>query len=208
MHPFMAVPGLTVPVPLTALGFIQLFLTRELLEYLVAETADYARYCCDELRTTLSYRWRGCNLTDMALFWGLHILLGMMPAADVRQYSRQNFFLSMPNVPGVMPCNSFLPLDRYFNTFNRRAIALNNPDRLILVRPVLEYIRERCQILVVSGNNLSLDEGMMPYKGRLSIKVYNPKKPKKYGVKLFFITESNTGYVVDFSVYYGVFSTL
>ncbi|MDG8288249.1 transposase, partial [Streptococcus pneumoniae] len=82
------------------------------------------------------------------------------------------------------------------------------PDCLILVLPVLEYIREWCQFLVVPSKNLSLDEGMMPYKGRLSIKVYNPKKPKKYGVKLFFIMESNTGYVVDFSVYSGVFSTL
>ncbi|XP_064078477.1 piggyBac transposable element-derived protein 4-like [Macrobrachium nipponense] len=97
---------------------------------------------------------------------------------------------------------------RYFNTFNQRAIPWNNSDHLILVHPVLEYICEQCQFLVVPGTNLSLDEGMMPCKGCLSIKVYNPKKPKKYGVKLFFITESNTGYIVDFSVYSGVFSTL
>ena len=61
-------------------------------------------------------------------------------------------------------------------------------------------------VLVVPDKNLSLDEGMMPYKGMLNIKVYNPKKPKKYGVKLFFVTESTTGYVVDFAVYSGVFS--
>ncbi|XP_064097715.1 piggyBac transposable element-derived protein 4-like [Macrobrachium nipponense] len=114
----------------------------------------------------------------------------------------------MPNVPSIMPHDSFLALDRYFNASNRRAIPWNNPDRLILVRPVLDYIRERSHFLVVPSKNLSLDEGMMPYKGRLSIKVYNTKKPKKYGVKLFFITESNTEYVVDFSVYSGVFSTL
>ncbi|XP_064108750.1 piggyBac transposable element-derived protein 5-like isoform X1 [Macrobrachium nipponense] len=208
MHPFTATPGLTVPVPLTALGFIQLFLTRELLEYLVAETADYARYCREELQTTLSYRWQGCNLMDMAHFLGLHIFFGITPAVDVRQYWRRNFFLSTPNVPDIMPRDSFLALNRYFNAFNRRAIPRNNPDRLILVRPVLDYIRERSQFLVVPSQNLSLNEGMMPYKGRLSIKVYNPKKPKKYGVKIFFITESNTGYVVDFSVYSGVFSTL
>ena len=47
----------------------------------------------------------------------------------------------------------------------------------------------------------------MAYKGRLSIKVYNPKKPKKYGVK-FFVTESSTSYVLDFSIYSGVYSTL
>ncbi|XP_064098629.1 piggyBac transposable element-derived protein 4-like [Macrobrachium nipponense] len=107
-----------------------------------------------------------------------------------------------------MSHDSFLALDRYFNAFNRSAIPWNSPDHLILVHPVLEYIRERCQFLVVPGKNLSLDEGMKPYKGCLSIKVYNPKKPKKYGMKLFFITQSNTGYIVDFSVYSGVFSTL
>ena len=32
MHPFTVAPGLTVPVPTTPLGFVQLFLTRELLE--------------------------------------------------------------------------------------------------------------------------------------------------------------------------------
>ena len=42
MHQFSPVPGLTVPVPTTPLGFIQLFLTRELLNYLVDETNDYA----------------------------------------------------------------------------------------------------------------------------------------------------------------------
>ncbi|XP_064082931.1 uncharacterized protein LOC135198942 [Macrobrachium nipponense] len=78
-----------------------------------------------------------------------------------------------------MSRDSFLAFDRYFNAFNRRAIPQNNPNRLILVHPVLEYIRERCQSLVVPGKNLSLDEGMMPYKGHLRIKVYNPKKPKK-----------------------------
>ncbi|MGL5405382.1 MAG: hypothetical protein ACRDAX_01105, partial [Propionibacteriaceae bacterium] len=199
---------MTVPVPLTVLGFIQLFLTRELLEYLVHETVDYARYCRYELKTTLSYYWRGCNLIDMAHFLGLHIYFGLTPAIDVRQYWKRSYFLYMPNVPGVMSRDNFLAMDRYFNAFNRRAIPRNNSDRLILVRTVLDYIRERCSNLVIPGKNLSLDEGMMPYKGRLSIKVYNPKKPKKYGVKFFLITEANTGYVVDFSVYSGVFSTL
>ncbi|XP_064109608.1 uncharacterized protein LOC135217571 [Macrobrachium nipponense] len=168
-----AAPGLTVPVPLTALGFIQLFLSQELLEYLVAETSYYARYCRDELWTILSCRWQGCNLTDIAHFLGLHIFFGMMPAANVRQYWRQSFVLSTPNILGIMARDRFLVMDRYFNAFNQRAIPRNNPDRLIIVRPVLEYIHERFQFLMDPGKNLS-------YKGRLSIKVYSPKKPKKY----------------------------
>ena len=172
------------------------------------ETVDYARYCRDELGDTMSYRWSGCNIVDMAHYLGLHIFFGMLPASDVRTYWRRNFFLATPNVPALMSRDAFLAIDRYFHAYNRRAIPRNNQDRLIFVRPVLEYIRDRCKSLYVPSKNLSLDEGMMPYKGRLSIKVYNPKKPKKYGVKFFFITESNTGYVIDFSVYSGVFSTL
>ena len=69
MHPFTVAPGLTVPVPTTPLGFVQLFLTRELLEYLVAEISDYARYCRVELKKTLSYSWHRCNLQDIANYW-------------------------------------------------------------------------------------------------------------------------------------------
>ena len=208
MHQFSPVPGLTVPVPTTPLGFIQLFLTRELLNYLVGETNDYARYCRNELRTTLSYQWDRCNITNLAHYLGLQVFFGLLPAANVRQYWRRGFFLATPNVPALMTRDAFLAMDRYFHGFNRRAIPRGNQDRLVAVRPVMEYLQDRCRTLVVPGKNLSLDEGMMAYKGRLSIKVYNPKKPKKYGVKFFFITKSSTGYVLDFSIYSGVYSTL
>ena len=96
----------------------------------------------------------------------------------------------MPNVPKLMTRDKFLAMDRYLHCFNRRAVPRRNEDRLLLVRPVLEYIRVRCRVLVIPDKNLSLDEGMMPYKGCLNIKVY---KPKKYGIKFFFITEASTG---------------
>ena len=208
MHPHTARPGITVPVPTTVLGFVQLFLTRELLEYFVDETNDYARYCRQELNITLSYKWHRCNLTDMAHYLGLLVFFGLLVCGDVRQYWRRGFFMATPNVAGLMTRDAFLAMDRYFHVFNRRAIPRGNQDKLILVRPLMEYLQDRCRMLVVPSKNLSLDEGLLAYKGRLSIKVYNPKKPKKYGVKFFFVTESNTGYVLDFSIYSGVFSTL
>ena len=207
MHPHEERPGITVPVPTTVLGFVQLFLTRELLEYFVDETNDYARYC-HELHVTLSYKWHRCNMTDMAHYLGLLVFFGLLICGDVRQYWRRGFFMATPNVAGLMTRDAFLAMDRYFHVFNRRAIPRGNQDKLILVRPLMEYLQDRCRMLVVPSKNLSLDEGLLAYKGRLSIKVYNPKKPKKYGVKFFFVTESNTGYVLDFSIYSGVFSTL
>ena len=51
--------------------------------------------------------------------------------------------------------------------------------------------------------HLSLDEGILAYKGKLSFKVYNKDKPNKYGIKLYILAESITGYVVNFDVYIG-----
>ena len=172
------------------------------------ETNDYARYCRQELNITLSYKWHRCNLTEMAHYLGLLVFFGLLVCGDVRQYWRRGFFMAMPIVASLMTRDAFLAMDRYFHVFNRRAIPRGNQDKLILVRPLMEYLQDRCRMLVVPSKNLSLDEGLLAYKGRLSIKVYNPKKPKKYGVKFFFVTESNTGYVLDFSIYSGVFSTL
>ena len=209
MHPHEERPGITVPVPTTVLGFVQLFLMKELLAYFVDETNDYARYCREELHVTLSYKWHRCNMTDMAHYLGLLVFFGLLICGDViRQYWRRGFFMATPNVSGLMTRDAFLAMDRYFHVFNRRAIPRGNQDKLILVRPLMEYLQDRCRMLVVPSKNLSLDEGLLAYKGRLSIKVYNPKKPKKYGVKFFFVTESHTGYVLDFSIYSGVFSTL
>ena len=88
MHPFTAAPGLTVPVPTTPLGFVQLFLTWEVLEYLVAETSDYARYCRVGLNKASSYKWRGCNLQDIAHYLGLQGFLAcaMSPTSGSKNY--------------------------------------------------------------------------------------------------------------------------
>ncbi|XP_066990454.1 piggyBac transposable element-derived protein 4-like [Macrobrachium rosenbergii] len=48
----------------------------------------------------------------------------------------------------------------------------------------------------------------MPYKGRLSIKTYNPQKPSKYGIKLYMLCEAKSGDVIDFLTYEGSTSTL
>ena len=49
-HEFTAIPGMQVPTPTSALGFIQLFLTREILNFVAEETNRYALYCRDVLR--------------------------------------------------------------------------------------------------------------------------------------------------------------
>ena len=50
---------------------------------------------------------------------------------------------------------------------------------------------------------LSLDEGMVPWRGHLSFRVYNPDKPKKYGIKAYMICDATNGYCLKFRLYTG-----
>ena len=51
--------------------------------------------------------------------------------------------------------------------------------------------------------NISVDEAMIAFKGRLSIKQYMPKKPVKRGINVWMRSDSKNGYVSQFSVYTG-----
>ncbi|XP_066938893.1 piggyBac transposable element-derived protein 4-like [Macrobrachium rosenbergii] len=130
------------------------------------------------------------NLPEMEMFW-----------ARDKPYSMPAFAMTMSR-------RKFEALGKYFHCFNCRALHKDNTDKLVLIRPVMEYIQAKCKTLYVPQKNLSLDEGMLKWKGRLSIKVYNPKKPIRYGMKFFFLCESKSGYVLDFSIYRGISSSL
>ena len=197
-----------VRVPTTPVGFLQLFLTLELLQFLTDETNTYASYVRDELGLTKSYRWVDCSLSDMARYLGMVIYMGLVPFPSMRWYWRSSFFMNCPQFAAAMTRNRFLAISRYFHTFNRKAIPKDNDDKLIIIKPILAYVKKRCQEILIPEQHLSLDEGMLPYKGRLSIKIYNPLKPHKYGLKFFFLCESSTGYVSDFVMYSGIYSSL
>jgi hypothetical protein len=45
------------------------------------------------------------------------------------------------------------------------------------------------------------------FKGRILFITYNPKKPTKWGIRVYTIADSNTGYIYGILPYYGAFTT-
>ena len=50
---------------------------------------------------------------------------------------------------------------------------------------------------------LSVDEAMIKFKGRSSLKQYMPKKPIKRGIKMWCRADSVNGYLCNFGIYTG-----
>ena len=64
-------------------------------------------------------------------------------------------------------------------------------------------LSQEFKTMYTPSRNLSIDEQMIGTKSRVSFIQYMPKKPKKFGIKLWVLCECLTGYCLDFQIYTG-----
>ncbi|KAL4098418.1 hypothetical protein QTP88_023037 [Uroleucon formosanum] len=75
-------------------------------------------------------------------------------------------------------------------------------DKLGKIQPLVCKLVSIFKKIKVPGENIVIDETMIPFRGRLIFKQYIPNKTSKYGVKLFKICD-NIGYTYDCIIYSG-----
>jgi hypothetical protein len=76
-----------------------------------------------------------------------------------------------------------------------------NYDRLFKVRPFITEMRKNF-LEIEKTEFLSVDEIIVPFKGRSNLKQYIKNKPHKWGIKIFALADSK-GFVYDFEIYTG-----
>lgn len=64
-------------------------------------------------------------------------------------------------------------------------------------------MEEKFSAAYVPGKNITVDEGLVKFNGRLSFKQYMPLKPDKVGIKVWLLADADTYYVPRFQVYLG-----
>lgn len=195
---------MNVLAPMSPLRFFQLFFTREVLEYMTKETNKYASFRLEGNAEAWA-RWITVNIRDMAQFLGLVFLMGLLKFPEIRLYWSQDPLYHHPIFGQTMCINRFKEILKYFHTFNNLAIQHGNTDRLIKVRTLMEYFSTNFRAIYTPTQELSLDEGGMPWRGKLCFKVFQKNKPDKYGVKLYILAEAKSGYVYSFEVYSGTY---
>ena len=78
-----------------------------------------------------------------------------------------------------------------------------NHDKLFKVRPLLDAVVVVIKSEYLPSKSVSINEAMIPFKGRLGMKQYMPQKPTKGSTEVWDCADSANGYVVDLSVYTG-----
>lgn len=102
--------------------------------------------------------------------------------------------------PDYMSRDRFLLILRCLHFTDNEARVTD--DRLFKIRFVIDHFNKKMADIYYPGKELSLDESMVLWRGRLVFRQYIKNKRHKYGVKIYTLTEPN-GLVLNCFVYTG-----
>ena len=132
-------------------------------------------------------------------FLGINFLMGYHKLPSWLDYWKNDPDLGIPFVSEVMSRNRFGQILWNLHVNDNTQIPPNNSDKLYKLRPLIDSLNGNYLKLYDASRYLSIDESMILFKGRDSIKQYNSKKPIKRGYKLWMMADTE-GYMNKFEV--------
>ncbi|CAG0888976.1 unnamed protein product [Darwinula stevensoni] len=206
--PFTGSPGLKVNVEQdNPLAYLRLFLTDEVINKIVTETNHYhdQQSATQHGKFSRTRKWEPVTKEDIWRFLGLIILQGVVGKPLQKWYWTTNRLLATPFFGTVMSEYRFSLIMKYIHFSNNEDF-----DEATHPAPKLKKIWEICQMIVknfqetyVPDRDVSVDESLMAYKGRLSWIQYIASKRARFGIKSYMLCESATGYIWNAAIYTG-----
>ncbi|GFV79630.1 piggyBac transposable element-derived protein 4 [Trichonephila clavipes] len=185
-------------------------LTDEILAVLVEETNRYAfdllnlhGESSDKRKHASS--WKPTDENEILKFLGLILLMGHIEKDSLRDYWTTDNLIETPIFREVMPRDRFLMILKFLHfSDNSLKESRDSPtyDRLWKIRKVFDFFNRIFKEVYDPTENLSFDEVILKFKGRVLFKQYIPKKRKQWGLKMYKIADA-TGYTYDMRVYLG-----
>ena len=134
------------------------------------------------------------------------ILMGLVKMPSIYDYWQKDEVYHYAPVASRISRDRFFELHRYLHFVDNSTVGVPDTseyDRLSKVRPVVTMLSDRFAAVYSPMRDISINEAMVPFKGRSSLKKYMPKKPTKRGIKVWMRADALNGYVSAFEVYVG-----
>ena len=198
-------PANVMPRESLAVDFFQLFVDNRMLGNILRETN---RYACQLLqaRNKDVRSWKEVSLEELKAFLGLLIAMSIHRLPSLRDYWSSDWVLGVPEFAKVIPRNRFLDIWNNLHLCDNSKMPQRgepNFDKLFKVREFLNDLNTNFRINYNPHREQAVDEAMIKYKGRTSLKQYMPMKPIKRGIKMWCRADSTNGYLCEFDIYTG-----
>jgi hypothetical protein len=215
LPPFLGTTGINPEVELPEDGqdstafFLSLFVTDQLIAGLQKWTNAKARYevSCHEaagdqgdLPPKLK-KWTECTEEEIRKLLGMMLYMGLNPLPRLRMYWSTDplFYRPYFHQPHSLSRNRFQALLSFLRCYD--AENMDAADELHKIRPFLEIVQTACSSVYTPECEVSVDETLVMYRGRVAIRQYITSKKAKYGLKMYCLTEASSGYLYKFLIH-------
>jgi hypothetical protein len=185
----------------------QLIITQEMILVLVQETNRRAHLVIEQWNNRndgKEVEWKETDCDEMWAFIGLLILAGVHRAKNESLDELRSMINGRPIFRATMSKNRFRTLLRFCRFDNRTTRDERSKiDKLAPIRDVWMMFLARLKACYTPGGSLTVDEQLIPTRGRCNFRQYIPSKPGKYGLKIFWCCDSETAYPLNGEVYFG-----
>ena len=133
--------------------------------------------------------WKAITCKYIRAFMGLNILICIN-----RQPSTEDYWKKDP-IHYYKPISQRISRDisRYLHFVDNSTLSLRgsaNYDKLGKVQPLINHFQEKFSSLYNLNCEIAIDEAMIKFQGRSSLKQYMPMKPIKGGIKVWVQADS------------------
>ncbi|CAH1986905.1 unnamed protein product [Acanthoscelides obtectus] len=181
------------------------FINNEVLELMVQETNRYAQQFLNNRqlrRSSRLRRWKNTDTSEMKRFLGLIMLTGIINFPRIEYYWKKSQVYFHPLLHKInMSYNRFALLLKCWH-FVDNNLHRDNESRTYKVQPLIDMVLSNIRQTYCAGEIVVIDETMIPFRGRLKFRQYNPSKSSKYGVKIYKLCTTK-GFTYSFSIYCG-----
>lgn len=205
--PFTGNTGLRVGIPgnNTPIDWFNLLVDDVFLEGICRETNEYALQVffkpslTEKSRIT---RWKHLDVAELKTFLGLLLHTGTIRLNRLQDYWKTNRLFNLPVFREYMSRDRFLIILRCLHFSSARENNQETLGRLEKVNFIVDYFNNKMAQIYYPCKELSLDEAMVLWRGRLVFRQYIKGKRHKYGIKLYSLTEP-FGLTLRFLIYSG-----
>nr|XP_055053772.1 piggyBac transposable element-derived protein 4-like [Misgurnus anguillicaudatus] len=149
-------------------------------------------------------KWKPLDLADLNAYIGLLILSGVYKSNGEATESLWNAECGRPIFRATMSLERFHVISRVIRFDNRETRASRRErDKLAAIRDVWDKWIDILPRLYNPGQHVTVDERLVPFRGRCPFRQYMPKKPAKYGIKIWAACDANSSYAWNMQIYTG-----
>ena len=124
----------------------------------------------------------------------------------IEDYWRRDPSLDYSPIADRITRDRFHDVNRYLHFVNNDTLVPRGSpgyDKLGKVHPIVDHLSAKFAELYNPNHETAVDEAMIKFQGRSSLKQYMPMKPVKRGIKVWVLADSHNGYFSKFEVYTG-----